>query len=235
MSDRQRGYRFRNGRPDRSDLLDGAKSGRVQHIGPDLLECLQTSDRVVEIRMIADVVLGARRQGERKFEPTCRLGGRGDPLGGVMQVVEATGGIIVLDRSTDGTNIGNAPDRDRRTLRIGAVAVLQVNRNRQIRRLVDGGDVPDHLIQRRLAVETAEGERETRACRRQRLESKRRQYAGRSDIPWIRNDERRAGVQGAKIESLLALSVHCRQVYWRRICGACGGEIATGVMRTSCP
>src|SRR5438067_12247890 len=109
MSDRQHVYRFRNGRTDRSDLLDGAKSGRVQHIGPGLLECLQTSDRVVEIRMVADVILGARRQGERKFEPTCRLGGRGDPLGGVMQVVEATGGVVVLDRSADGARVGNTP------------------------------------------------------------------------------------------------------------------------------
>src|SRR5207302_8383291 len=83
-------------------------------------------------------------------------------------------------------------------------------------------------------VQTAEGERETRACGRQRLESERRQNAGRSAIPWIRNDERRAGVQGVKIESLLALPVHGRQVYSRRSCGACGGEVATGVMRTSC-
>ena len=65
-----------------------------------------------------------------------------------------------------------------------------------------------HLIQRGLAVQTAEGEREARACRRQRLESERREYSGRAHIPRIWNDEGLAGVQCPKLERFLVLSVH---------------------------
>ena len=66
----------------------------------------------------------------------------------------------------------------------------------------------DHLIQRGLPVQTAEGEREARACRRQRLESERRQHSGRAGIPRVWDDEGRAGVQCPELEGFLLLSVH---------------------------
>ena len=65
-----------------------------------------------------------------------------------------------------------------------------------------------HLGQCGLAVQAAEGERETRACRRQRLESERRQHASGACIPRIWDDEGLAGMQCPKLEGLLLLSVH---------------------------
>ena len=59
------------------------RPGRVEHVGAGRLERLQARDRVVEIGVAADVVLGARGQHEREAELARRLGGGGDPLGGV--------------------------------------------------------------------------------------------------------------------------------------------------------
>src|SRR5207248_3981751 len=54
-------YRLRNRVADRPDLVDGAQSWRVEDIRPRILEGPETSDRVFELGMAADVVLGSRR------------------------------------------------------------------------------------------------------------------------------------------------------------------------------
>src|SRR6266852_5483305 len=46
---------------DVANLVDGPQPGRVPHIGACGLECLETSDRVFDIGMAADVVLGSCR------------------------------------------------------------------------------------------------------------------------------------------------------------------------------
>ena len=79
--------------------------------------------------MAANVVLGSGGQRERKGQPARRLGSRRNSLDRVMQLVDAAGGIVVFDGSANGTGFGNALDRERRTPRVRAVAVLQIDRH----------------------------------------------------------------------------------------------------------
>jgi len=74
------------------------------------------------------VVLGSHRQHERETETASGLRRRGDPLGSVLQFVKPTAGVVVLDRAADGAGLGRSHDRTRGIGRIGAVAILEVDR-----------------------------------------------------------------------------------------------------------
>ena len=84
---------------DGADLLGLDDQRRVQHVGAGALVGLQAGDRVVEVGVLAEVVLGARREREREADLRRGLGGRGDPLGRVLDVVDAVLGVPVLDRA----------------------------------------------------------------------------------------------------------------------------------------
>ena len=72
--------RLRDRAADGLDLVGAAQPGRVEHVRPGLLEGAQPGDRVVEIRVAAQVVLGAGRQGEWEVERPGGLGGGRDAL-----------------------------------------------------------------------------------------------------------------------------------------------------------
>jgi hypothetical protein len=73
------------------------------------------------------VVLGPRRQREGEAQGARGLRRGGDPLDGVRPLVETSLGVVVLDRAADGPCGGDPRDCERSALRIGAVAVLQVD------------------------------------------------------------------------------------------------------------
>jgi hypothetical protein len=98
------------------------------------------------------VVLGARGQHEREAQPACRRDRCSNSLGRTLQLVEPAGGIVVLDRRTDSPGLGDARDRVRNAPRIGAVAVFEVDRKRQIGRTIERGNVADDLVERRVTV-----------------------------------------------------------------------------------
>ena len=72
----------------------------------------------------------------------------------------------------------------------GPIAVLQIDRDRKARGLVEDAHVVDHLVERHVAVPAPEREREARARRRQGLEAEAREHLGRARVPGIGDDER---------------------------------------------
>jgi hypothetical protein len=62
--------------------------------------------------------------------------------------------IVVLDRGADSAGLGDSGDRQRGALRIGAVTVLEVDRDRKIGRPVEQRSVLDDLVQGDATVET---------------------------------------------------------------------------------
>ena len=140
-----------------------------------------------------------------KSRPARRLDRGGDPLGCLADLVDPPAGIKVLDRAAGRAGGGRQLDRPGRVLGVGAVAVLEVDRDRQPTGLVDDSHVGDHLVQRRLAVEPSEGKGEGAAARRQRLEAQTLQYSGRAGVPRIGDQERLALVQRSEAGALLAL------------------------------
>ena len=85
-------------------------------------------------------VLTARAENHIRGNPDlqdtiARLRGGGYSLDGVREVVEAAFGIPVLDRAADGARLGDAGDGQGGLLRAVAVAVLEVDRDRELRRV----------------------------------------------------------------------------------------------------
>ncbi len=117
----------------------GTQSRRVEDVGAGLLERLEAGDRVVEVGVAADVVLGARGQHEGPAERPGRLHGRRDPLERVPGVVERAGGVPVLDRASRRPACGRPQHRVRGGLGLGAVAVLEVGGDRERSRGVELG------------------------------------------------------------------------------------------------
>ena len=128
----------------------------------------------------------------------------------MVPLVEGTARVEVLDRATHRAGIGHAGDRKSDALRRGPVAVLQIDRDREIRRQVERGRVRDHLVERDVAVPASEREREPGAGGREGPEPERGQHAGGTRVPRVRDDERLAGVQRAERRGLLALPTSLR-------------------------
>ena len=118
-----------------------------------------------------------------------------DPLDRLGSLVQASCRIPVLDRASDGARLGDALDRVRNSGGVRGIAVLEIHGDGEAGRAVELGHVCDHVVECRLSVQTTEGERESGARRRERLEAERLEHAGRADVPRIRDDERLALVK----------------------------------------
>ena len=149
------------------------------------------------------MVLRARGEREREVEPAPRLRGCRDALGRVLELVELP--APVLDRPAHGPRARRRFDRARRILRIGAVAVLQIDGDGQARRGVEHAHVLDDLVERDAAVPPPERERETGARGRQRLEPERLEHLRRPGVPGVGDDERLTLVEGPERGGLLLL------------------------------
>ena len=130
---------------------------------------------------------------------------------GQIELVDRVLGIArgILDRAADRTGLGGKTDRLGRGGRLVGEAVLQIDIDRQIRRLGDRPAVGDHFGPADGAVGAAERIGEAEAGGGQRLEAECRQQLGRAGVPRIGNDEG-AGplVQGAKGRCFLRLASH---------------------------
>jgi len=73
---------------DQADLLSGSKARRVQHVRTGLLVGLQPGDRVVEIWVAANVVLGAPRDEKREVEKPGGFARGGDAFCRLRDVVD---------------------------------------------------------------------------------------------------------------------------------------------------
>jgi hypothetical protein len=132
----------------------------------------------------------------------------------VRALVQAAG-LPVLDRAADRPGLGRPRDRQRRGLRLGAVAVLEVGRDGQRGRQVERGNVLANLVERDPAVAPAEREREPRARGRQRRKAQRLEHARRAGVPGVRDHERLALVQRAerlRLQPLSLLDGHRRTI-----------------------
>ena len=191
-----------------TDLVERRQAGRVEHVRAGGLEGLEPGDRVVEVGLAPDVVLGARGERERERQRAHRLDRGGHALGRVLQIVEPAGGIPVLDRAADRADFGNTADRLRCRLGLGAVAVLQVGRDGEIGRRRQRRDVRGDLVERRAPVRPRQREREAGARRRERLEAERLEHARRARVPRVRDHERLARVERPKRLGLLSRRRH---------------------------
>ena len=155
-----------------ADLLRLASQRRVEHIGAGALVGLQARDRVVQVGVVAEVVLGARREREREADLRRGLGGRGDPLGRVARCrrCRARGPSPRSSRPTAPASAARVTARAASS-GSGPVAVLHVHRDRQVSRRGEHRRVLHHLVERDVAVEPPEREREPGARGRQRLEA----------------------------------------------------------------
>src|SRR5215207_10318982 len=71
-------------------------------------------------------VLGTRREREREAEAVGRLACRGDPLGGVVELVDGALAVPVLDRAADRARLGGPDDGACDLLRRMPMAILEV-------------------------------------------------------------------------------------------------------------
>src|SRR5262249_11807542 len=103
------------------------------------------------------------RQHESKWKFTCRLGSGSDALHCKIEVIEWNIGISsrVLDRAADKSRIRSHANGLRDDLWFPAETILQVGRNRQIRRLDNHSSMLKCLVARQVAIAPAH-----RACRR---------------------------------------------------------------------
>jgi hypothetical protein len=65
----------------------------------------------------------------------------------MVEVVDVDARVPVLDRGADGAGLGDAGERQSGALRIGAVAVLEIDRDGKVGRPIERGGVLDDLIQ----------------------------------------------------------------------------------------
>ena len=103
------------------------KSGCEEDICADSLVGLQAGDRVIEVGVPPDMVLGPGREREGKVEAARRLTRGGNSLGGALYPIDAVLGVVVLDRAADGARLGDPADRSGGILGTRPEAVLQVD------------------------------------------------------------------------------------------------------------
>src|SRR5205807_6391782 len=126
---------------------------------------LQSSDRVVEIGIAADMVLGATGEDEGEPEALGGLGRGGNALDRLLELIEPAGGVPVLDRPADRAGVRRTQDRPCGVV----VAVLEVDGHWKARGRGYRADVRLDFVERRPTVGPAERESETGARRRQSL------------------------------------------------------------------
>src|SRR3954454_12417385 len=144
-------------------------------------------------------VLAAGGEDERRVQGPGRPRRGGHALDGAVPLVDLIRiAVVVLDRAAGRAGLGRARDGPGGVLRRGAVAVLEVNGDRQRRGLVKRPDVLDDLVEGDAAVGPPQGEGEPAARRGQRLEAEAGEDLGRPGIPWVGDYERLRLMQSAK-------------------------------------
>src|SRR5205823_14904254 len=121
--------------------------------------------------------------------------GRGDALDGELELVDPFVCLPVLDRAPYGAGLADPLHGECRALRLRAVPVLEVDRQRQRGRAREDRRMLDDLVQARRPVPAAEGERKARARGSEGLETESGEHPGRAGVPGVRDYERLPGVQ----------------------------------------
>jgi hypothetical protein len=160
-------------------------------VGAGLLVGLQALDRVVEVRIAAQEILAARRQGEADAERARRLGRRRDALDRLAEIVERPVLVAgrVLDRAADQAGRAGQPHGLGGEARRMAEAVLEIGRDRQLDRVDHGARMRQRLVARDLAVAPSERARAGAARGRQRAKAEPGQHARRAGVPRVGNQE----------------------------------------------
>ena len=141
------------------------------------------------------VILGSRGQDEVDRPRMRHLGCGRHALHGLREIVDRRvfeSGVI-LDRAPRESGVERQRHRVGNTRRIGCVAILEVGRHRELGRPDDRRTVRDHLVAGDASIEAPEAGGEAAAGRRESSESKRPEKPGGAGIPWIGQQERRAG------------------------------------------
>src|SRR5262245_36533586 len=123
----------------------------------------------------------------------------------MVDVVEASVAVPVLERAADRARLADRRDRPSGVLGRRPVPVLEVDRDGQVGRRRQRIRMLDHLGQGCAPVEAPEGEGESGAGAGQRLEAERREDLRGPGVPGVGNQERVAVVEGPERGALLFL------------------------------
>ena len=112
------------------------------------------------------------------------------PRRGEVDVVDRTGRrVVVLDRKACRSGRREQGDRLGHAARVVRVAALAVDVERERRSPGQRGNVRDELVARHPLVQLSRRPGESRARRRERLETGRFEEAGRAGVPRVRHHE----------------------------------------------
>ena len=113
--------------------------GGEQHVGAGLLERLQAANRVVQVRIAAQIVLGSCRQHERERQSARGFDGGADALDGLVEIEQRLARLAgrILDRAADEAGLGCEPDRRSNDVRRVAETLLEVGGDGDVRRRAD--------------------------------------------------------------------------------------------------
>ena len=198
-----------------ADVLETAQARGVEDVGSGLLVGLQPGDRVRQVGVTVQVVLGAGGEHQAARTRVGGLRGRPDAFGRKPEVVD---GVLVpagevLDRGTREADLDRQPDGLRHPSRLVREGVLQVGRDRQVRGRDDHRAVHQGFVSVHGAVVTAQGGREARTSGGQSLEPERCEQPGRAEVPGVRHQERLTrSVQGQEPLCFVRLSDHPHNV-----------------------
>ena len=152
---------------------------------------LQALDGVGEVRISANVVLGARGQYEWRSVLLVGLDGGRDAIGRESEVVEACFSAVVLDRAASEGGRRCLFDCQRHILGVVAKAVLEIGAHREWCRSGEQMSMRDGFVTSDLAIRASEARSMSGAGRCQRGEAERGEEPRRSDVPGIGEDELR--------------------------------------------
>jgi hypothetical protein len=201
------GYR----RDHRADRLQILEAGRIEHVGPGLLECLQPPDRGVDVGTAVDQLLGPRGQNKRDRQLLCHLDRSMHALDREIEAVDRVRAVAgeILDRTARQTGLRGTPDHLGGFFRLVGAAILEVAVGREVGRGGDHPRVVDDLVGADCSAAPNIGNPET--GRRQRLEAERGKQPRGSGIPGVRDDESAwPPVQFLEYGGLFGLRTHCR-------------------------
>ena len=154
---------------------------RVQHVGAGFCVGLKARDRVAQVRVPTEVVLGAGGQHQLHVPGMCRFGGRGDALGRLTDVVQPLfARVPVLDRAAGEPGVEREADGVCDAGSVHGEAVLEIGRDGQLAGAHNRCGVCERLLAGDAVVEAPEARGVAAAGGRQRVKPERCQQLRRT-------------------------------------------------------
>jgi hypothetical protein len=174
----------------RADLTHGGQvgqAGRHQDVRTGTFIGLQPADRIVEMGISTNKVLGARRHHELEWHATCNRDGGCDARRSEIDVVDRWAGLAdgVLNRAPDKSYRARFSNGRRYIIRRIAKPFFQIGRHREIRGLNDQTCMRQRFRACHAAIAPSQDRGLCTARVRKRLKTKRGQHTCRTPVPGL--------------------------------------------------